>query len=1560
MAALIIDVKEDLEAITKLQEKIKSLKQLLLSMPSNEPLINVKGVEDELKNARVELNHLLDSINKAQNLSGMLAHSIRKVTESLLSTQNRMTESGFNDVKSQPSQISSGKSVAALKEETNAVNDQIEAYNQLKTLYDNYMGDIETRIIRMDVLSRAIKKHNDEISKIKNLPTNPKNDAYLIQSTKKLEKAKQELTNVRREITALVKDSGAVPTSMNAISQSLARMRSFYRQLSEEERNSLFGQELAQSIKEADTKIKELDATIGNHQRNVGNYAMGLDNVRVEYRHLIADITSLALAYRKMTAAEKESATGQELKNKIDELISKAAELKDAMADTNRAVASQANDTAEFDAVNEGIQLIISGFGAATGAAEMLGISEEDLVAVQTKLQSAFVAGNALMQSQNILQKESALMQGIAILQTKAATIAENLKTAAVGKGIIATKAATMAQGAFNLVATANPYVVLASAILSVVGAFWAYREGASAAERQAQRVKEASINATAEYHREIKGLDGLKSALEKAEKGSGEWYEIKNSIVDQYGKYLSNLDLEIAKVGDLSTTYDKLTKSIRKSAVGRQLAKYAEEDLKPVEDEIAEISNEIFELIPENLFTRDGRKLGDAFRRNFMDTLNKAMYSGNGDYVSDALNRLNVVANGNNLQSKIKSKAILVTRKYGEKLQGYEKIANSSGFTLSDFMTYSEATNQSSDTIKHPQEIEIENKIKELKNQLHLLDSVNAKGKKGDEIRKQIEHYEEELKAWSTQKEKLPINENTQSLSPDPIKAAEQSAKAKELLIKGEKELSRWMEDAEIEATQARIDARDDGSRKMLEQMELDHKKELMEIQREKEDLLAAHIDKAKAIHEAEENAQAADDPSYQKKTFDSSTISLSEDEETVFANRIRRADIEYERQRERWLDMQEQSWLEYFEKYGTYQEKRQAIILRYDKELEKLEKGSGEEALMLAEKQKALDGLDRQYKDTAQAMADLFEDASEKSVGSIQKVIDKYDTLVKYMSGTPDTTGHQVTMTDLKDFGFTDEDIRKINEGEISIKDITDAIKILKDELEGKSPWNKFVGDLQKGIGKIKNAKGDSIALGEGLSTIGNSVSTFMPSIKEFGDALGSIFGNDSIADDISAVVDAMAGLGTTTAGVGQIISGDIVGGVMNAVNGVSQMVDPIERLFGADYTQYNKMVDEYNALSEVWDILISKKREYISTSFGVEAINASNEAKALINKKIDSNRVLGKERLNSGASSGSHSIGVRQSKGMSSEGWDELRTASRDIGFDYDAVAGGRMTGLFDLTAAQLEQLQEKAPVFWAKLDGDTRQYLQNIIDCNDEIEKMDNLLKENLTSVTFDSLRDSFHSSLMDMDKDARDFSKDLSRYLMEAVLNAKLKESLDKELEEWYDKWAEYSESDSHLDSRELEELQRRYNEIVEKGIAIRDEAAAITGYDSASPYTQEPSKGVYEGLSQDLGMEMNGRMTAIQDGVGRIEQLEAERNEILRGMSALDGMSIADINSDNLHLLVAQQTEAYAVHDDVRRILAESYVELSAIRENTGAIVKPIKEIRSELSSLREEIRQNL
>ena len=164
--------------------------------------------------------------------------------------------------------------------------------------------------------------------------------------------------------------------------------------------------------------------------------------------------------------------------------------------------------------------------------------------------------------------------------------------------------------------------------------------------------------------------------------------------------------------------------------------------------------------------------------------------------------------------------------------------------------------------------------------------------------------------------------------------------------------------------------------------------------------------------------------------------------------------------------LESDRKAWQEYFIEYGNYQEKRKNLVQKYNDELAKLQKDSPEYAIKEAEKSKAIEQLDEQYGKSTKAMADLFEDASNKSVSAIQSIIDKYEILIKYMSGTD----KDISIADLKGIGFTDKDIEGIEKGEISIKDVTDAIKGLKDELKGKSPWQAFVYDLEKGIEAIK----------------------------------------------------------------------------------------------------------------------------------------------------------------------------------------------------------------------------------------------------------------------------------------------------------------------------------------------------------------------------------------------------------------------------------------------------------------------------------------------------------
>lgn len=261
--------------------------------------------------------------------------------------------------------------------------------------------------------------------------------------------------------------------------------------MNDEEAKSTGGTKLATEIQQLDTYLKEASSSMGEHQRKVGQYENAAKGLRSEYRSMIEEIALLTLQYRALTAEEQKSASGKELQQKIDEMIQKASTLKDAMADVQDSVSKGASDTFTFDAISQGIDAIVSSMGAATGATHLLGMSDKELEEIQTDLQAAFVISNSIIRIQTALQKQSSLMKGVAAIQEAALVKATNLNTAAQGKNIIVTKAATVAQAAFNLVAKANPYVLLAMALVTVVGALALYAKGTADASENQKRLNE-------------------------------------------------------------------------------------------------------------------------------------------------------------------------------------------------------------------------------------------------------------------------------------------------------------------------------------------------------------------------------------------------------------------------------------------------------------------------------------------------------------------------------------------------------------------------------------------------------------------------------------------------------------------------------------------------------------------------------------------------------------------------------------------------------------------------------------------------------------------------------------------------------------------------------------------------------------------------------------------------------------------------------------------------------------------------------------------------------------
>lgn len=704
--------------------------------------------------------------------------------------------------------------------------------------------------------------------------------------------------------------------------------------------------------------------------------------------------------------------------------------------------------------------------------------------------------------------------------------------------------------------------------------------------------------------------------------------------------------------------------------------------------------------------------------------------------------------------------------------------------------------------------------------------------------------------------------------------------------------ERRRQAEDLEFQIAQARISAMNDGYQKAKAQRDLDNKKEIQDLQRQKEDAIRAEIDAQKKVFDEQEKLKAKQNKGYKTKTFDASAVDTS-NISSAFDSIIGYVS---NRQKDDLMREQESAWNEYLIKFGNYQQKRQAIIEKYNNAIETATT-AGNAAALEGEKRQYLEQLDEQYGKTTRAMADLFEDASTKSVSAIQDIIDKYETLIKYMSGTD----KDISITDLEGIGFTDKDIEKIEKGEISIKDVTDAIRGLKDELKGKSPWQAFVSDLEKGIEAIKKGGSDSKKVGQGITDIGNAVTSFTPALGEFGSNIANIFGVSDSA--ITGVTDALGGLGTTAIGVGQIMSGDIVGGAMSAVSGISSVVSAFEGLFGADYSGYENMKSQYETLITIWDELITKKMDYIDIDYGTEAIKAAEEAEQLVNIQISRQRQLIKQLASSGASIGSHSLGYRINDRLSKEDYQRI-----------SGLVGQKITAeyqLWDLSSEQIEKIlsDEKLVSVLDTVNKDFVTYLQNIVDYGEQLTEIAQKEKEAITGIGFDEFKSGYADLLSDLDSTNEDFADNFEQHLQKAIFQSLLANKYKEQIQRLYDSWAEYGKDG--ITSDEAQALRNMQQNLTNSLLAERDKLMQDFGWQSDS--TREASQKGIATASQDSVDENNGRLAVMQ---GHTYSINENVNRMANGID-----SLLDYVSSGLSLTTDIERTAKAIESQSRDAL---------------------------------------
>lgn len=387
----------------------------------------------------------------------------------------------------------------------------------------------------------------------------------------------------------------------------------------------------------------------------------------------------------------------------------------------------------------------------------------------------------------------------------------------------------------------------------------------------------------------------------------------------------------------------------------------------------------------------------------------------------------------------------------------------------------------------------------------------------------------------------------------------------------------------------------------------------------------------------------------------------------------------------------------------------------------------------------------------------------------------------------------------------------------------------------------------------------KGAQVASAERKVT--ESFDKLFSAIQDVGGSIGGLTGEiiGMIGSIGTTVMTAIQGLETaskvSSAAIQTVEKASVILAIISAA---IQLATKVASFFAADYSEYNKAKEAYESYVKVLDTVIEKQKELMQTMTGENAKNAYKYALELIDIQTKATRELGKERLNAGASAGSHSIGVRIRKGMSDEGW---RQAQNALGSSaYNQIKDGRMEGLFDLSVEQLEKLRNEAPIFWAKLDDDVKDYLESIIESGEKIEEMNEAWKESLTGVSFDSVYDSFLDMLYDMDSDAKDFAQSFGDYFRKAMIKAMFDKNYKAKLEEWYDLWAKYME-DGVIDDDEQRSLDNLKDSIISGAKAGAD----LINDQFKDLYEDEDSReGSQKGIanaSQDSVDELNGRMT---------------------------------------------------------------------------------------------------
>lgn len=604
-------------------------------------------------------------------------------------------------------------------------------------------------------------------------------------------------------------------------------------------------------------------------------------------------------------------------------------------------------------------------------------------------------------------------------------------------------------------------------------------------------------------------------------------------------------------------------------------------------------------------------------------------------------------------------------------------------------------------------------------------------------------------------------------------------------------------------------------------------------------------------------------------------------------------------------------QALIDYYEEYGTYQEKRLAIAQDYARKIAAAET-EGERLALGEERDKKIQSLDYEELKKGMDWDKIFGDLDKVSTDTLENLREK---LKQYLEGIGEDISPESFKEVMDAFKDIDSELADRSPFEAMKKGYEDYMSAMQEVRAAENllqqtqmGGNVIVEEYDEATGEVtrklitqaeaeerlRNAQDKRTAAQKTLTQAANSIGQKGEAVVSAGNDIVDML--ESLGVEVpEAMKGVLTGLGTVMSSLASIDLTkpfSILTGITGTLKGIGQTIGGLFGLSEGSTARYEELKAVLEEMNEIYDKILSKQKDMISFGGGFAAINAANEAMDTLNRQIDNYRQLAQAAGEAGSGAFKHSYAYRSNEGIGASGFQQI---SDLLGKDIRAVQD-----LYSLSGDELFEIMSKLPDIWYKVNGNIRQYLEQIAEAKDETGEIADMLNEALTGVTRDSFYNDFIDGLADMSMSWEDMCDNFETQLRKSILAGLVSSEYQQRIQDLYNKWSEAAKSDGEISEKEAEQLRNEYQQIVQDLMKQRDEMAEAFGWESSSGSSQSPSSGALTTMSQDSISTFEAIGRNMQTHLANTDKFVQE----IRNTQKLDSQTLATIASHTAYIVL--------------------------------------------------------